>query len=400
MRQRLRRVAAVAAITTACDVGLLILFARGFGWPVVVADVVALTVAAVASFPLHRSITFHLDPGVRWVEMPVAFAASALASGAVDVLVLQTLVSATTFDDGSGLLWVKLPAVAAASVVRLAAYRWVLFTVVQRDLTDRRPRPPAPGDVRLSVVVPAYQEEARIAATIGRIRHDLAAVADRGGLEIVVVDDGSTDATADAARSAGAEQVVVLPANRGKGAAVRAGMLVARGRTVAFTDADLAYAPHQLLRLLDEVEAGWDLVVGSRRHTDTTTLVRARRVREVGGRIINLCSHAVLLGQHRDTQCGLKAFRSDVAHLLFAKSRVDGFAFDVETFHLVERYRLSLAEVPVSVENSTRSTVRVARDAVRLLGDLVRIRRDAARGAYDPLPGELEALEPVASEGP
>ncbi|HEY4376383.1 MAG TPA: hypothetical protein VGM93_04465, partial [Acidimicrobiales bacterium] len=137
---------------------------------------------------------------------------------------------------------------------------------------------------------------------------------------------------------------------------------------------------------------GWDVVVGSRRHTDTTTLVRARRLREIGGRAINLCTHAVLLGQYRDTQCGLKAFRSDVARALFAKTQVDGFAFDVELFHLVERYRLSLEEVPVSVENTTRSTVRVARDAARLLRDLVRIRRAAAAGAYDPAPGELEGL--------
>ncbi|MCU1453992.1 MAG: hypothetical protein JWN46_2138 [Acidimicrobiales bacterium] len=396
MTRRLRRFAAVAAITTTCDIGLLLLLARGLGWPVVVADVAALLVASVASFLLHRSITFHLDPQVRWVEVPAAFVASALVSGAVDVLVLQALVSSTTLDDGLGLFWVKLPAVAIACLVRAAAYRWVLFTVVQRDLTDRHPRPPAPGEVRLSVVIPAYGEEARIAATIGRIRSDLAEVAEAGGLEVVVVDDGSADATAAAARAAGADQVVVQPENRGKGAAVRAGMLAARGRTIAFTDADLAYAPHQIVRLLTEVEDGWDVVVGSRRHTDTTTLVRARRLREVGGRAINLCTHAVLLGHHRDTQCGLKAFRSDVARLLFAKSRIDGFAFDVEVFHLVERYRLSLAEVPVSVENTTRSTVRVARDAVRLLRDLVRIRRDAGRGAYDPAAGELESLELTA----
>ena len=396
MTNRLRRFAAVAAITTACDMGLLLLLARVVRWPVVVADLVALTVAAVASFLLHRSITFHRDPQVRWVEVPAAFVASALAAGAVDVLVLQGLVSATTLDDGSGLFWVKLPAIAAACLVRLAAYRWVLFTVVQRDLAERRPRPAAPGDVRLSVVVPAYDEAGRIAATIGRIRAELAEVAEGGGLEVIVVDDGSPDATAAAARAAGADQVIVQPVNRGKGAAVRAGMLAARGRTIAFTDADLAYPPRQILRLLAEVEAGWDVVVGSRRHTDTTTLVRARRLREVGGRVINLCTQAVLLGQHRDTQCGLKAFRSDVARLLFTKSRIDGFAFDVEVFHLVERYRLSLAEVPVSVENTTRSTVRIARDAARLVRDLVRIRRDAGRGAYDPGAGELEALELAA----
>jgi glycosyltransferase involved in cell wall biosynthesis len=183
--------------------------------------------------------------------------------------------------------------------------------------------------------------------------------------------------------------------NKGKGAAVRTGALAATGRTIAFTDADLAYPPSQLIRLLEEVEDGWDVVVGSRRHTDTTTLVKARRLREVGGRLINRFTHAVLLGQYRDTQCGLKAFRSDAARLIFGHTRIDGFAFDVELFFLVEQYHLSLAEVPVRVENSSRSTVHVARDAMRLVRDLFLIRRWAHQGVYD-LTAEDRAELPVS----
>jgi glycosyltransferase involved in cell wall biosynthesis len=174
----------------------------------------------------------------------------------------------------------------------------------------------------------------------------------------------------------------VQPQNRGKGAAVRAGVLVATGRTIAFTDADLAYAPVQIGALLRDVESGWDMVVGSRRHANTTTLVRARRVRELGGRVINWLTHAVLLGHYRDTQCGLKAFRSDAAHALFERAQIDGFAFDVELFVMAERWGLSVTEVPVQVENSTRSTVNVVRDASRLVRDLFRIRRWARAGAY------------------
>ena len=113
------------------------------------------------------------------------------------------------------------------------------------------------------------------------------------------------------------------------------------------------------------------------------TLVRARAVRELGGRLINLTTHAVLLGAHRDTQCGLKAFRSDVARSLFARTRVDGFAFDVELFHLAERDRLSLKEVPVQVANADRSSVRVVRDGLRIVRDLARIIRDGRAGRYD-----------------
>jgi glycosyltransferase involved in cell wall biosynthesis len=225
-------------------------------------------------------------------------------------------------------------------------------------------------------------EEGRIGVSVKRLFADLDTVAAYGGLEVLVIDDGSTDGTVAEAEAAGAT-VVAHPENRGKGAAVRTGVLAARGRTVAFTDADLAYAPDQIPGLVDLVELGWDVVVGSRRHTDTTTLVRARRLREVGGRGINLLTRAILLGQYRDTQCGLKAFRSDVARLIFAHTRVDGFAFDVEVFHLVERYHLSLAEVPVRVENSSSSTVRVVRDALRLVRDLFRVRQWSAEGRYD-----------------
>jgi glycosyltransferase involved in cell wall biosynthesis len=162
-------------------------------------------------------------------------------------------------------------------------------------------------------------------------------------------------------------------------------MLAATGRVRVFTDADLAYPPAQIRLLLDRAEDGWDVVVGNRRHAGTTTLVRAGRVRDIGGRLVNVVTHALLLGQYRDTQCGLKAFRSDVADAVFSVGRIDGFAFDVEVLHLVERYRLSLLEVPVTVRNSERSTVRAVRDGVRLVRDLDRIRGFAKRGAYDPV---------------
>ena len=267
-----------------------------------------------------------------------------------------------------------------------------LHSEVLRTLSTPRSTSPAPGGHRLSVIVPAYGEAGAIGAAIVRIRTELTAVADDGGLEVVVVDDGSGDGTADAARAAGADRVLEFPENRGKGAAVRAGMLAASGRTLVFTDADLSYAPAQIERLLTSVESGWDVVVGNRHHEGSTTIVAAGALRQVGGRVINLATRAVLVGPHQDTQCGLKAFRSDVARVIFGHSRVDGFAFDVEIIHLVERFGLSLREVEVEVVNSDRSTVHVARDAVLLLADLVRIRRWAAKGAYDLRPAEREAL--------
>ena len=229
-------------------------------------------------------------------------------------------------------------------------------------------------------MVPAYREHDRIADAVQALRAALADV--EGGVEIIVVDDGSTDGTAEEARAAGADRVIVHPVNRGKGAAVRTGVLAATGRTIAFTDADLSYSPDQLHGLLEAVEGGADLVVGSRKHEDTRTLVQARRLREVGGRIINWLTKAVLLGDYRDTQCGLKAFSADAGRFIFEHSKVDRFAFDVEIFVIAETKGMNVEELPVSIVNSTRSSVRVVRETVRLVRDLFRIRRWSRRGVY------------------
>jgi putative flippase GtrA len=396
---RIRRFAVVALVPTLVDVGLLVVLRQALGWILVVADLVAIAVASAVSYVLHRKVTFRSDPYVRWVHVPVAFAGVAVVAAVVDVVVLRALFAGTGFESTAALVEAKVVALVAAGVVRALGYRRVLVSRLTRARRQRWPRPPAPGDRRLTVVVPAYGEVDRIAATVTRLGDDLADVAADGGLEVVVVDDGSDDGTADAALAAGADQVVVQPQNRGKGAAVRAGVLAARGRTVAMLDADLSYAPDQVRRVLAAVEDGWDVAIGDRGHPDSRTLVPARSVRALGSRFINRLTYAVLLGSYRDTQCGLKGFRSDVGRFVFAQARVDGFAFDIEVLHLVERYQLSLVEVPVEVANSGRSTVRAAREAFRLVVDLFRIRHWAAEGRYEggdvPAPGRLHESSAV-----
>jgi len=235
------------------------------------------------------------------------------------------------------------------------------------------------GGVRLSVVLPAYREAERITGTVQRVRAALAGIS----AEVIVVDDGSGDATAERARAAGADRVVSKPCNEGKGAAVRAGALLARGRAVAFTDADLSYSPEQLLTLLAHVETGWDVVVGSRAHAATETLVAPGVVRAASTCVFNLLTRAALSRRYGDTQCGLKAFSAEAARLLFGLARVDGFAFDVELLHLAEAHGLTVLEVPVRVSNSATSTVRVGRDSVRMARDILRVRRWSRTGAYE-----------------
>jgi len=381
---RLRRLAVVAALPTLADVALLVLLREHLGWILVLADLTAVAVASVLSYVLHRVVTFRSDPFVRWVRMPWTFAAVAVAAAAVDVVVLRALYAARGYETVGALVLAKVVALTAAAAVRLALYRRVLLTETRRDLGHLVPdRPPAPGALRASIVIPALDEASRIGRTIAAVRAALAPLHEAGGVEVVVVDDGSTDGTADAALEGGADQVIVLPANRGKGAAVRAGVLAARGRAVAFTDADLSYSPDQLVPALLRVEEGWDVVIGSRRHPEAVTARGAGAVRDLGSRVINLVSTAVLLSHPHDTQCGLKAFRRDAAQLVFGLARVDGFAFDIEVLHLVERHGLSLTEVPVHLVMAERSTVRAVRDGMRLLRDVWRIRHWSATGAYE-----------------
>lgn len=392
MTGRLRRLAVMAVVPTVVDIGVLVALRLGLGWILVLADVVAIAVASALSYGLHRVVTFRSDPYVRWVRMPAAFVAVALLAGAVDVVVLRGLFAANGFSTVGPLVGAKLVAVGAAATVRLVLYRAVLLTAVRRSIRGRTDRPPAPGSLRASVVIPAFREAGAIAGTIAAVR---AAVAHLdGGIEIVVVDDGSQDGTADAALAAHADQVITQAVNRGKGAAVRAGMAAARGRTIAFTDADLAYSPDQLVTVIEAVEQGWDVATGSRRHPDAVATRGAGTLRDIGSRVINLATMGVLLSRPHDTQCGLKAFRSDVAALLFGLGRVDGFAFDIELLHLVERHELSLVEVPVRLESGDRSTVRAARDGVRLLWDIWRIRHWSATGAYE-VPGGVEQALPA-----
>jgi len=379
-RRRLRRFARVSAAVTTLDLTTLVVASRGAGLDPGRADALAVAVASATSFTLHRRVTFGDDPYVRWVRRPGVFALTAVVAGTVDVAATAAL--AGPRPGLLRLLGAKAVGLGAAATLRLVAYRAALLPDVRRGLAARPTREAAPGAVRLSVVIPAFEEEGRIAAAVAGVREALAGVEEDGGLEIVVVDDGSRDRTAEVAASAGAT-VVRLPANRGKGAAVRAGVLASAGRCVAFTDADLAYPPGSLLELLAAIEGGSDVAVGNRMHPASRVDGAPSALRTVSGRLFNLLTATVLLGQHHDTQCGLKAFRSDAARQIFSRTLLDGFAFDVEVLHLVERDRLSLAEVPVTLVATSGSTVRVAVDAARMVRDLFRVRRWAGRGRYD-----------------
>ena len=238
---------------------------------------------------------------------------------------------------------------------------------------------------RLSVVLPAFEEAARVSESVQRVRRELAHLDRAGDLEIVVADDGSSDTTAREAKAAGADHVVVNRRNLGKGAAVKAGVAAATGRVIAFTDVDLAYAPAQLERFLERVEAGSPMVVGSRWSAASTNASPATSIRKLNSRLFNMATR-LTVGVWRDTQCGLKAFDAQVVEPLFAAVHEDGFSFDVELFLAADAAGLEVADVPVQLDTADGTTVRLRGQISAVLG-LWRIRQRKRRGAYRPSTG-------------
>jgi glycosyltransferase involved in cell wall biosynthesis len=242
----------------------------------------------------------------------------------------------------------------------------------------------------LTIVVPAYNEDHRLAAGMRRFDAAVSAGAiDLDRTELVVIDDGSTDHTATVAEKLLAvlphHRVVRLPFNQGKGAAVRAGIASARSPFLAFMDADMAIDPLAIPLLLDGLERN-DVVVGSRALPDSmveTTYV----IRTLISRLFNgIVTAGTGLGL-KDTQCGFKAFRTPVARLLFHLVRIDRFAFDVEVLARARRLGLEIGEVPVHWKHVEGSTVHPLHDSVAMVSDVYRSRRGLVAGPPVPTIG-------------
>jgi dolichyl-phosphate beta-glucosyltransferase len=230
----------------------------------------------------------------------------------------------------------------------------------------------------LSVVVPAYNEARRIGRTLPHLAAYVTARC--AGAEVIVVDDGSADGTAAVVEDVvaalpvpGLVRLVRLRVNRGKGYAVRRGVLVSRGELVLTTDADLATPIEDLDRLQAAIAAGADVAVGSRAVARARILVHQPRYREWMGRAFNVLVRAAILPGIYDTQCGFKLFRGFLARSLFAAARVDGFAYDVEVLGLARAAGLVVVEVPVRWSHVEDSRVRPGRDALVMLRDLLAI---------------------------
>lgn len=235
-----------------------------------------------------------------------------------------------------------------------------------------------------SIVVPAYNESARLGATLERVLDHVRG--QKWNAEVVVVDDGSCDDTFDIASqfAAGHPAVRVLrnPGNQGKGYAVRHGMLEARGKILLFTDADLSSPISEAAKLFAALESGADVAIGSRWLDPSLQFQRQSLKRQALSRVYNLFLRIVLLFPYRDTQCGFKAFTREAAAKIFPLQRIMRWGFDPEILYLAHRRRLKVAEVPVAWGHEEGSQLHVWRDGARMAWDAIRIRGYAMSGKY------------------
>jgi len=230
--------------------------------------------------------------------------------------------------------------------------------------------------VELSVIIPAFNEEWRLPPTL----LDYIDYLDShySSYELIVVDDGSTDKTVEVAKKFAKIHphvtITTLGRNRGKGCAVRTGMLSARGTRRLFADADGATPCAELARLEDAIRAGADIAIGSRALSSRDTSISTRWYRKYLGRGFNACVNALILPGIADTQCGFKLFSARAAEAIFSRQTSDGFSFDVEILYLSRRLGFSLREVPINWINVPGSKVNLIADSVKMFRDILKFR--------------------------
>ena len=236
----------------------------------------------------------------------------------------------------------------------------------------------------LSIVLPAYNEAARVGASLNKITEY--AQQHAWTIEVIVVNDGSADNTPDIVREyAGSYpwlHLIENPGNRGKGFSVRNGMLHARGDIILFSDADLSSPIQEADKLIAALQAGADVAIGSRWVRKELQVVRQPMRRQLLGRLFNLALRLVLGLNFKDTQCGFKAFRRPAAELLFTQQQVETWGFDPELLYLAKKSGLRIVEVPVYWAHSEGTRLHPLRDGIRMFAQLFQIRWNSITGKY------------------
>jgi glycosyltransferase involved in cell wall biosynthesis len=239
--------------------------------------------------------------------------------------------------------------------------------------------------IMYSLVIPAYNESERITASLDKI---LAYIAQNNwDAEVLVVNDGSRDNTADVIRQYEQRSSIVRllenPGNRGKGYSVRHGMLQARGDVLIFSDADLSSPIYESAKLIREIEKGADVAFGSRWLEADTQTERQSILRQIAGRVYNLLLRAILGLNYKDTQCGLKAFTRDAAEKVFTRQKIERWGFDPELLFIAKKFGMKMVEVPVEWAHDDRSKINPVVDGFKMGMEMLKIRWNGITGRYD-----------------
>jgi len=241
------------------------------------------------------------------------------------------------------------------------------------------------GGPKYSIIIPAYNEGARLPATLASVVECIRASGWEA--EVLVVNDGSTDQTTAVARTfaltAPEVRLMENPGNRGKGYSVRAGMLEARGAILLFTDADLSSPIVEAERLFAAIEEGADIAIGSRWLESSRQTHRQPLYRQILGRCFNAVTRAVMRLPFADTQCGFKAFTRPAAQTVFRLQTIERWGFDPEILLIALKRGYRIVEVPVSWAHDKRTRMSYLRDGFRMLQEIAQIRWNALRGRYN-----------------
>jgi len=237
---------------------------------------------------------------------------------------------------------------------------------------------------QLSIVIPAYNESARIEHALDRV---LSCVAEQGwDAEVLVVDDGSKDDTAAIVQRWMAQHprlhLVQNPGNKGKGYSVRNGLLQAAGDIVMFTDADLSAPMEEAQRLLDAIANGADVAIGSRWMDRNRQTIHQPLYRQFFGRCFNWLTRTIMGLPYKDTQCGFKAFKRSAAQIIFRLQTIERWGFDPEILFIARKRGYRIAEVPVSWAHDARTRMSYLRDGLQMLKELAIVRWNALLGRY------------------
>jgi dolichyl-phosphate beta-glucosyltransferase len=236
----------------------------------------------------------------------------------------------------------------------------------------------------LSVVIPAFNEATRVQKTVIRIRNYLKQCCKH--FEIIVIDDGSSDGTASVLKETvgGLQEIRILhnAKNVGKGYSIKKGVLLSEGNVILICDADLSAPIEEADKLISWLDKGYDIAIGSRGLKDSDIAIRQPWYRERMGRFFNVLVRLLFFAGIKDTQCGFKAFRADVARQIFRQSRITGFSFDVEILFISRLKGFGIKEVPIRWAHSPDSKIRLFRDSVKMFFDLLKIRFYHVCGAY------------------